>query len=45
MPLAPIPALATEAIATLRQWITGGALDASLTPSLSDAEIGEILND
>lgn len=45
MPPGDRPALPPESIATLRAWIQAGARDMSMTPSLSDAEAEEILND
>jgi hypothetical protein len=45
MPPDPRPALPGEHIAILRDWIQNGARDAALAPTLTDAEIEEILND
>jgi len=45
MPPAPIPALPQESLQRMREWIMGGALDARLSPTLTDAQIEEILND
>ena len=45
MPPGMIPVLPQESLAKLREWIQNGALTESLQPTLTDAEIEEILND